>query len=162
VSTKAERKRKAVKQAREGTAATTAFARRPERKRKARVGVENASFLPDETLRQLLVAGANAAGADTTGVFVFAYPAETAEDNAHLSEDRQELHLPVPPKGGDALQSATELFQRIVLGWSFIANVQHGGKNGYAEMCNDCLDAVVKEHRSLVEALAGAYRTQAA
>lgn len=142
MSTKAERKRNAVKQAREGTAATAAFARSLERKRKARGGVEadlspetggciaNASFLPDETLCQLVIAGAKAAGADMTGVFVFAYPAETAEDNAHLSEDRQELHLPVPPKGGDALKSATELFHRIVLGWSFIANVQHGGKDG--------------------------------
>jgi hypothetical protein len=123
----------------------------------------NDTFLSDDTLRPLLVAGARAAGADMTSIFVYAATENGSHmSDVHLNEDKTELHLPVPPKGGDALQSATKLFRRIVVGWSLIANVQHGGKDNYTEMCNHCIDEIVKEHAPLVQALAGLYAKQAA
>jgi hypothetical protein len=171
MSTKAERKRKAVKQARKGSAETSALSR--DRRSKARVAVEayldsempgwrlsNQSFVADETLRPLLVAGAKAAGADLTSVFVHAD--ENANDHTHPHDNGRELHLAVPPKGGDALQSATELFRRIVRGWSFITNIQSGRNDGRAEMCNDCIEAVVEEHAPLIQDLAGVYAVLAA
>jgi hypothetical protein len=158
MSTRAERKREARKADRRGKERRFVEAFLDEKASGWRCS--NETFLPDDTLRPLLVAGARAAGADMTTVFVTAH--EDVNDTTHPLDDGTELHLAVPPQGGDALQSATELFRRIVTGWSFIANIQHGGNDGYAEMCKDCVAVVVKEHASLIQELAAAYAKQAA
>jgi hypothetical protein len=124
----------------------------------------NESFLSDESLRSLLVVGAEAAGAKPAGLFV--HVVENVEDGTH-TEGREigqclGLHLTIPPKGGDALQSATELFRRIVMGWSFITNVQIGNKDRRAACCNECIAAIVKEHAPVIQAVTGVYTKQAA
>lgn len=124
----------------------------------------NESFLPDASLRSLLVVGAKAAGAQTRGLFV--HVVEGVDDDTHV-EGREEgqrlgLHLTIPPNGGDALESATEIFRRIVTGWSFITNIQIGNNDCRAACCKDCIAEIVKEHASVIEALAGVHKQAAA
>jgi hypothetical protein len=124
----------------------------------------NESFLPDASLRSLLVMGAEAAGAQTRGLFV--HVIESDDDDTYTvgreEGERLGLHLAIPPKGGDALESTTELFQRIVTGWSFIRNVQIGNKDSGDAWCEDCVAAIVKEHAPVIRAAAGVYTKQAA
>jgi hypothetical protein len=125
--------------------------------------LDNASFLPDASLSQLLTLGAKAASADQA--FVFVHVDESVDDGTHAvgqKGERLELHLTIPPKGCDALQSATELFRRIVTGWSFITNIQIGNNDHRAACCNRCIEVVVKEHAPVIEALARVYAKQAA
>jgi hypothetical protein len=124
----------------------------------------NESFLLDTSLRSLLVVGAEAAGAQPRGLFV--HVVESVEDGTHTegrdAGQRLGLHLTIPPKGGDALESAAELFRRIVTGWSFITNVQIGNQDRRTACCNDCIAAIVKEHAPVIQAVAGVYAKQAA
>lgn len=111
--------------------------------------LDNKSSAPNGLLNQLLLVGGLAARAKTAGIRVYAQDTDGAAE-AHPHNDGKELHLPVPMDLHDPLRTAKELFRRIVTGWSFIANIQSGRNDGYAEMCKDCIEAIVKEHEELL------------